>query len=186
MRKSLIVAGLVVAAVVIAGCGRESAPAVKTILCECQTPTVRGTAPFVAVCGDAPKYECLLAVSECGARAIAPFPPGAILVEANADSLARMRKDGRIREVRELRPEEKSGPVEDGMAARVVVLAEFDLKRMSDFVRASGGMLMDDADCGKLEFAARLPRKLVDELARHGEVRAIHRISADASSAVCN
>ena len=177
MRKSLIAAGLAVAAVVIAGCGRESAPAVKTILGEHQTPTVRGTAPFVAVCGDAPKYECLLAVSECGARAITPFPPDAILVEANADSLARMRKNGRFREIRELRPEEKSGPGEDGMAARVVVLTEFDLKRMSDFVRANGGALMDDADCGKLEFAARLSRKLADELARHGEVRAIHRIS---------
>ena len=175
MMKSPIAAGLAVAAVVIAGCGRESAPAAGTILCEYQTPTVRGTAPFVAVCGDAPKYDCLLAASECGARAIAPFPPDALLVEANADSLARMRKDGRFREVRELRPEEKSGPGEDGLTARVVVLAEFDLKRMSDFVRANGGTLMDDADCGKLEFAARLPRKLAEALARHGEVRAIHR-----------
>ena len=175
MIKSPIAAGLAVAMAVIAGCGRESAPAAKTIFCEHQTPTVRGTAPFVAVCGDAPKYACLLAASECGARAIAPFPADAILVEANADSLARMRKDGRFREVRELRPEEKFGPGEDVQAARVAVLAEFDLKRMSDFVRAHGGTLMDGADCGKLEFAARLPRQLVEELARHGEVRAIRR-----------
>ena len=175
MMKSPIVAGLAVAAVVIAGCGRESAPAAKAVLFEHQTPTVRGTAAFVVVCGDAPKYDCLLAASECGARAIAPYPPDAILIDANADSLARMRKDGRFREVRELRPEEKLAPGADDLVARVVVLAEFDLKRMSDFVRANGGTLIDDADCGKLEFAARLPRKLAEALARQGEVRAIRR-----------
>ena len=160
---------------VLAGCDSEPVVATKKPIafCEHQTATVRGTAPFVAVCGDGRKQECLLAVGLSGARAICPFPPHAFLVEANVFALAKLRADGRFLEVRELLPKEKVCVGAEAGNVRVTTLTTSDRQTIADFVKGRGGTMLDDESCGKCEFTVQVTKPIVDELSRRGEVRSI-------------
>ena len=177
MRLTLTKAAYAAAFAFCAGCGASESPKpdrpAAEKFCVLQTPTKRMSAPYVAVCGEASRQDCLLAVAKSGARAVCPIPPKSFLVEATAAHLEKLRSDGHFSDVRELRPEEKVAEGFVSGIARITVLTEADRLRMTAFVEDHGGGLVASDDCRRTEFCAKLTVELVKALSAKGEVRRI-------------
>ena len=144
-----------------------------------QSPTVRGTLPYVVACAKGADKTLRLAIEATGARVVGVFPPDAFLVEAGRDALGKLSADLRIAAATEFLPEDKiDGRLSaafrngaDAVEASVVALAFEDRNGLREHVTSRGGEVLKGCLSGPDSFRARLPAALVGELAKRGEVR---------------
>ena len=144
-----------------------------------QTATVRGTKPYVLTCAQGFSKPMRLAAEALGLRTVDVLSRSSLLVEADEQSLAKVRADGRFAVETEFRPSDKIAPQ---LAARiaagagavdvtVVTLSPDDHRRVQDRVVARGGEILTGCFNEGTTFKARMPASLVSELASFGDVR---------------
>ena len=144
-----------------------------------QSPTVRGTLPYVVACASQADKTLRLAIEATGARVVGFCPPDAFLIEARQDALSKLSADSRFAAAMEFLPEDKvDGRLSaalrggtDAAVASVVALAAEDRDGLREYVTNHGGELLKGCLSGPDSFRARLPAALVGELAKRGEVR---------------
>ena len=150
-----------------------------------QSPTVRGTLPYVVACAAQADKPLRLAIEAAGARVIGVLPPDAFLVEATAGSLRKLSADSRFAAATEFLPGDKiDGRLSDALRggadpveAAVVALAPEDRDVLRTYVTSCGGEILKGCLNGADSFRARLPAALVEELAKRGEVRWMERFN---------
>ena len=150
-----------------------------------QSPTVRGTLPYVVVCAERADKALRLAIEATGARVLGYFPPDAFQVEANRESLRKLSVDPRIAAATEFLPGDKvderlaealrAGA--DAVEVSVLSLVPEDRDGLREHVTSRGGELLKGCLNGPDSFRARIPCALVGELAKRGEVRWIEPFS---------
>lgn len=150
-----------------------------------QSPTVRGTLPYVVVCAGRADKALRLAIEATGARVLGYFPPDAFQVEANRESLRKLSADPRIAAATEFLPGDKvderlvaalrAGA--DAVEVSVLSLVPEDRDGLREHVTSRGGELLKGCLSGPDSFRARIPGALVGELAKRGEVRWIEPFS---------
>ena len=162
----------------VASSAPASAPVAAAVATN-QTPTVRGTLPYVLT-SKAPFDKPLrLAVESLGARAVCVLGPSVVLVEADAAARSRLLADGRFESLVERRPADK---VQDRLAAAlsagaasveaaVVALSAEDRQRLIDCIVSGGGELLKGCVNEGATIRARLPSALAAALSRRGDVR---------------
>ena len=144
-----------------------------------QTATVRGTKPYVLTCEGGFDKPLRLAAEASGVRTVGVLSPCALLVEADAAAIARVRADRRFTVEREFRPSEKIEPAlaariaagADAVEVSVVTLSPDDHRRVQDRVVARGGEILTGCFNEGTTFKARMSAALVSELASFGDVR---------------
>ena len=147
--------------------------------CMSQTMTARKTAPYVLL-SEAPVDRSVHSQAMAnGARVAGFLPNNALLIEADETALKNLSEDPAFLAAVEYEPLDKLQPLllestNETVEASVVLMNAAYLDAMRDFVTAHGGLAAEAAKNNK-SFAAVLPRKLVTDLARKGEVRWIGR-----------
>ena len=144
-----------------------------------QSPTVRGTLPYVVACAERVDKASRLAIEATGARVVGVFPPNAFQVEANRESLRKLSADSRFAAATEFLPGDKvderlSASLRagaDAVEVSVLSLAPADRDGLREYVTGRGGELLKGCLNGPDSFRARIPAALVGELATRGEVR---------------
>lgn len=142
-----------------------------------QTPSARGTAPYIVVARTAVAKAARARVAACGAHVVGVLPPGALLVEADAAALRRLAGAAAFVAAAEVLPEDKvaacvRAAVRAGAAALDVTalpLRAEDGAALAAFVRARGGATLPKA-AGDALVHARVPAPVVEALARRGDV----------------
>ena len=143
-----------------------------------QTPTARGTAPYLVV-SELPVSEIVRArATKLGACVLGYVPVNAMLVEVNEKTLKRLVDDVLFTSVYELEPVDKvqrrvweQTTVAPTVDVSIVPLTPSDLKPLAAFIQAKGGQLIGGAGDSARTLRATVPAKVVDELAARGEVR---------------
>ena len=143
-----------------------------------QTPTARGTVPYVVV-SELPVSEIVRArATKLGACVLGYVPVNAMLVEVNEKALKRLVDDVLFTSVYELEPVDKvqrrvweQTTVAPTVDVSIVPLTSSDLKPLAAFIQTKGGQLIDGAGDSTRTLRATVPAKVVDELAGRGEVR---------------
>ena len=144
-----------------------------------QSPTLRGTLPYVVVCAEPADKTLRLAIEATGARVIGVLPPNAFQVEASGESLRKISADSRFAAATEFLPMDK---VDERLAAAlrggadavevsVVSLLAEDQKLVREYVTSRGGEMLKGCLNGRDSFRARISAALVGELAKRGDVR---------------
>ena len=144
-----------------------------------QTPTVRGTLPFVVKSSVPIDKPLRLAIEAMGVRTVAPLAVDALLVEADGAARARLVADERFTTSGEYLPAEK---VESSLAAQlkagaetvqvsVIALTEADRELVRAVVAQGGGEILTGCLESKTSFKAKLPAALVAELVGRGDVQ---------------
>ena len=144
-----------------------------------QSPTVRGTLPYVVACAERADKASRLAIEATGARVVGVFPPNAFQVEAKCESLRKLSADSRFAAATEFLPGDKvderlSAALRNGADAvevSVLSLDPADRDGLRAYVTSRGGEVLKGCLSGPDSFRARIPAALVGELARRGEVR---------------
>ena len=144
-----------------------------------QSPTVRGTLPYVVVCAERADKMQRLAIEATGARVVGFFPPNAFQVEAGKDVLGKLSADSRFAAAVEFLPgdkvDERLSAVlragADAVEVAVLSLVPEDRDGLREYVTSRGGELLKGCLSGPDSFRARIPAELVGELAKRGEVR---------------
>ena len=150
-----------------------------------QSPTVRGTLPYVVVCAGRADKTLRLAIEAAGARVVGFFPPDAFQVEASRETLHKLSADPRFAAATEFLPGDKvderlAAVLRDGagaVEAAVLSLVPEDRDGLRAYVTSRGGELLKGCLSGADSFRARIPGALVVELAKRGEVRWIEPFS---------
>ena len=144
-----------------------------------QTPTVRGTRPYVLVSAGFVNKAFLSAVERLGAKTVAHLDAKRVLVEADEASVRRLSADARIDSLSERLPSAKvdatlAKRIADGaktVETTVVALSEADREGLMARVAAAGGELLAGCLTSANSFVARLPTESVVALAARGEVQ---------------
>ena len=144
-----------------------------------QTATVRGTKPYVLTCEGNFRKPLRLAAESLGAKSAGVLAKNALLIEADAPTLERLRADRRFTVEREYLPSDKIAPALAEMIASgagevevsVMTLSAADHQRVQDRVVARGGEILTGCFNEGVSFRARIPADLVAELASFGDVR---------------
>ena len=144
-----------------------------------QSPTVRGSLPYVVACAEPVDDAFVAAIEATGARVVGFLPPDAFQVEADGASLRKLSADPRFVAATEFLPEDKIDERlsallrggTDAVTASVVSLAPEDRDALREYVTEHGGELLKGCLNGKDSFRAKIPAALVGELAKRGEVR---------------
>ena len=144
-----------------------------------QTATVRGTKPYVLTCAQGFSKPMRLAAEALGLRAVDVLSRNSLLVEADEQSLAKVRADGRFAVETEFRPSDKIAPALAAQIAAgagavdvtVVTLSSDDHRRVQDRVVARGGEILTGCFNEGDGFRARMSASLVSELASFGDIR---------------
>ena len=150
-----------------------------------QSPTVRGTLPYVVACAERADKVSRLAIEATGARVVGVFPPNAFQVEAKCESLRKLSADSRFAAATEFLPgdkvDERLAAVlragADAVEAAVLSLVPEDRDGLRAYVTSRGGELLKGCLSGADSFRARIPGAPVGELAKRGEVRWIEPFS---------
>ncbi|MGN0833844.1 MAG: S8 family serine peptidase [Kiritimatiellia bacterium] len=143
-----------------------------------QTPTVRGTLPYVLKCKAPFDKPLRLAVEALGARTVGVLDSSVVLVEADAAARSRLLADGRFESLVERQPADKvqsrlAAVLSAGAAsveAAVVALSAEDRGRLVDCIVAGGGELLPGCVNEGATIRARLPSALAVALSRRGDV----------------
>ena len=144
-----------------------------------QTATVRGTKPYVLTCEENFNSSNRLAVEALGVQTVEVLSRKALLVEADAAAIARVRASGKFSVEREFLPSDKIAPalaarIAGGVAAvdvSVVTLSPADHQLVQERVVARGGEILTGCFNEGTTFKARMSASLVSELASFGDVR---------------
>jgi len=148
-----------------------------------QTPTVRGTLPYVLTSVASFDKSLRLAVEATGAKTVSILGRNVVLVEADAASRARLAADRRFRKVKEFAPAAKVQPElaaliaggAESVEVSIVSLAAADRQIVQTCLRAGGGEMLTGCINEGDTLRARLPASLVATLAARGDVRWMER-----------
>ncbi len=143
-----------------------------------QTPSARGTAPYVVV-SELPVSDLVRArATKLGARVIGFMPVNSLVVEIDEAALKRFSEDVLFPGLYELEPVDKVQrrvweQTLAGAAVEVTIvpLAPADLAGLGAFVEQKGGKRLEGAGNESRVLRAAVPARLVDELAGRGDVR---------------
>ena len=143
-----------------------------------QTPTVRGTAPYVVV-SELPVSDLVRArATKLGACVLGYLPVNALLVEVDEQALKRLTSDVLFTSVYELEPVDKvqrrvweQTTTASTVDIAILPVAPSDLATLRTFIESKGGRLVGGAGDETRTLRATVPAKVVDELAGRGEVR---------------
>ena len=154
-----------------------SAPFPKTFA-QYQTPSARGTLPYLVICADSVSKAARKQVAACGARVVGIVPPRALLVETDEPSLAKMASAKDFAGACELMPADKVSAdlasADGEVDVTLVPLAEADVSAVSNAVLAVGGRILA-TPAGRVR--AHLPPGQVGTLAARGDVQWIERFT---------
>ena len=142
-----------------------------------QTPSARGTLPFLVVCAQPVSKTAREQVAACGARVVGVIPDRTLLVEADEPSLAKLASSAAFAGACELAPADKIGvagltPADNSLSITLVPLADADVPAVSNAVVALGGQVLA-TPVGRVR--ARVPSARLPALAARGDVRWIER-----------
>ena len=142
-----------------------------------QTPSARGTLPFLVVCKEPVSKAAREQVASCGARVVGVVPDRTLLVEADEPALAKLASSAAFAGACELAPADKIGvagfmPADDALSITLVPLADADVPAVSNAVVALGGQVLA-TPAGRVR--ARVPAARLPALAARGDVRWIER-----------
>ena len=142
-----------------------------------QTPSARGTLPFLVFCAEPVTKAAREQVAACGARVVGVVPPRALLVEADEAALAKIASTATFAGACELAPADKIGvagftPADNAVSVTLVPLADADVPSVSNAVVALGGQVLGTPS-GRVR--ARISPAQVPVLAARGDVRWIER-----------
>ena len=144
-----------------------------------QTATVRGTKPYVLASEEPFQKPLRLVAESLGARTLGVLSANELLIEATAETRARLAADGRFSSVSEFLPSSKiaaplAAAINAGaktVEAAVITLTAEDRLAVKARIESRGGEILkgclDDDD----SFRARMPAELVAELSGYGDVR---------------
>jgi len=147
--------------------------------CATQTPTVRGTAPYVVICELPVSRDMRIRAVANGARVVGFLPNNALLVEADAQALKNLEEDVLFLAAVEYEPTDKLqrallGTADARVKARAVLLNSADVDAVRKLARENGCTLMEEDATGK-SVSALMPRAFVSKLAGRAEVKWIER-----------
>jgi len=155
--------------------------------CQAQTPTRRGTAPYVVISELPVSRDVRIQAVADGAKVVGFLPNNALLVEADAQALKNLEEDVLFLAAVEYEPTDKiqrallekgerGESVEKGekVEATVVLLNPKDREVVQKFVTENGGTLLRGAQSEK-SVSATIPRALIERLAGKAEVKWIER-----------
>ena len=142
-----------------------------------QTPSARGTLPYLVVCAEPVSKAARERVAACGARVYGVVPPRALLVETDESALAGLAADAAFAGACELTPADKIGvaditSADNALSITLVPLAAADVPVVSNAVVALGGQVLATPS-GRVR--ARVPAACLSALAARGDVRWIER-----------
>ena len=148
-----------------------------TAFAQFQTPSARGTLPFLVVCAEPVTKVAREQVAACGARVVGIIPDRSLLVEADEAALAKLASSATFAGACELAPADKIGvagltPADDALSVTLVPLADEDVHAVSNAVVALGGQVLVTPS-GRVR--ARVPAARLSALAARGDVRWIER-----------
>lgn len=143
-----------------------------------QTPSARGTVAYTVV-SELPVSQIMRERAEkLGARVIGFAPVNALIVEADAKTLKKIEGDVLFSGAFELEPVDKvqrrvfeQTVASETVDISVVPLNPADLDGLAAFIAAKGGEVLAGAGGAGTTLRATVPSRVVDELARRGEVR---------------
>ena len=143
-----------------------------------QTPSARGTLPFLVVCTEPVSKTARERVAACGARVVGIIPDRALLVEADEAALARLASSAAFAGACELTPADKVAAnlakAEGEADVTLVPLAEADVAAVSNAVVVLAGKVLGTPS-GRVR--ARIPAARLPALAARGDVRWIERFA---------
>lgn len=141
-----------------------------------QTPSARGTLPYLVVCAEPVSKVAREQVAACGAHVLGVVSARVLLVETDEASLTKIAANGMFAGACELMPPDKVSAelasVDGEVDVTVVPLAAADVSAVSNAVVAVGGRILA-TPAGRVR-AHILPGQ-VGELATRGDVRWIER-----------
>lgn len=149
-----------------------------TKLAALQTPTARGTVPFILV-SEAPVSKAVREKAEQdGARVLGYLPVNALLVEVDAKALQALKEDVLFAGAFEFSPEDKVQqgllPATQPLQIVLAPLSQEDLPAIAEFLVPAGATLLETKGRGGC-VRAIVPPSLVSTLAQRGDVRWIER-----------
>ena len=143
-----------------------------------QTPSARGTLPYLVVCAEPATKAARARVASCGARVLGVVSSRALLVETDEAALARIAAAPAFSAACELTAADKVSAelasAEGDVDVTLVPLAEADVPAVSNAVVAVGGTVLW-SPAGRVR--AHLPAAKVSALATRGDVRWIERFT---------
>ncbi len=143
-----------------------------------QTPSARGTLPYLVICAAPVSKAAREQVAACGARVVGVVPARAMLVETDEPSLVKLASAKEFAAACELMPVDKVSAdlasAEGEVDVTLVPLAEADVSAVSNAVMAVGGKILA-TPAGRVR--AHLPAGQVGSLAARGDVRWIERFT---------
>ncbi len=155
---------------------------VETSFASTQTPSSRGTAPYVVIPEEMMGDVKIARLEEIGAPTLGFFPPNGILTELTPEQFAALKTDANgISLVGEWRAEDKISPYVtcDGAKTEIVVSTfnPSDLLRVAEIVRSLGGSVQSQGDNihGWMRIDLPSGRDKVVTLASHGEIHWIEQ-----------
>ena len=141
-----------------------------------QTPSARGTLPYLVICAEPVSKATREQVSACGAHVLGVVSARVLLVETDEASLTKIATNGTFAGACELMPPDKVSAdlasAEGEVDVTLVPLAETDVPAVSNAVLAVGGKVISTPD-GRVR--AHIPAGQAGELAARGDVRWIER-----------
>ncbi len=154
-------------------------PAALAMVSTNQTPTVRGTLPYVLTSKEPFTKPLRLAVEKMGARFVSVRGASVAVVEADESSRQHLLADSRFSSLEECLPSEK---IQDRLAAllssgakvvevAILALSSDDRARIISCITSGGGELLTGVINEGATIRAKLPADLVATLTQRGEVR---------------
>ena len=143
-----------------------------------QTPSARGTLPYLVICAEPVSKAAREQVAACGARVLGIVTGHALLVETDEASLAELATNAVFAGACELMPLDKVSAdlasADGEVDVTLVPLAEADVPAVSNAVVALGGTVLR-TPAGRVR--AHLPAEQVGALAVRGDVQWIERFA---------
>lgn len=147
---------------------------------EHQTPTRRGTVPYVLVCAEKPGREVRAMAESCGARVVGFLAANAMLVEVDEAALGKLRGNVSFEGASEYVPGDKIHPQlladkSERIETTLLLLNGIDEAEVVAAIEAGGGTILHPTPAKGMTVSAELPRELVKTLAGKAEVKWLER-----------
>ena len=155
--------------------------------CELQTPTARGTAPYLVFAYAQIDRETRIAAAACGARIVSAIPKATLVVECDAAALAALEASPHFRAAVEYAPADKLQPaLADALAAleadamigvNLLLINEADAAAVRARLEALGGKTVEAMPPHGRTLTMELPAGRVKDLTTLGEIRWLEKYS---------
>jgi len=149
--------------------------------CAAQSPTARGTAPYVVISELPVSRDVRIRATADGARVIGFLPNNALLVEADAQALKNLEDDVLFMAAVEYEPMDKiqrnllDAKPDESVEATIVLLNEADRATVQYFITDAGGKLLTGTPTNGKAIMAEVPSAVLTKLAGKAEVKWIEK-----------